>query len=81
MLVSIWRYYCMRKIIVNKVRCKKCDDIIESLDTHDFKYCSCASIALDGGKEYQKVLWGINATEKVADVDEYIDFSYTIYED
>ena len=71
----------MRKIIVNKVRCKKCNDIIESVDTHDFKYCGCGSIAIDGGIEYQRYLWGINATKKVADVDEYIDFSYTIYEE
>jgi len=29
---------------------------------------------------YQKFLWGKNATEELAEADEYIDFSYTIFE-
>lgn len=40
------------KIIRNRIKCKNCGDIIESLDTHDFKWCSCGSCAVDGGKEY-----------------------------
>ena len=39
-------------IIENKIRCKKCGDIIESKTRHDFKWCSCKSIAVDGGLEY-----------------------------
>ena len=34
----------MKKIIRNKVRCKKCNDIIESKHNYDFRYCKCGSI-------------------------------------
>ena len=40
------------KIIRNRIRCKKCGDIIESKYTHDFKECSCKSCFVDGGHEY-----------------------------
>ena len=41
-----------KKILVNKIQCKKCKDIIESKNVHDFKWCTCKSIAVDGGLEY-----------------------------
>lgn len=41
-----------KKILVNKIQCKKCKDIIESKHVHDFKWCVCKSIAVDGGLEY-----------------------------
>ena len=41
-------------IITNKVKCLKCGDIIESTHEHDFKWCSCSNVAVDGGKEYLK---------------------------
>ena len=44
----------MEKIIVNKAKCKKCGDIIESKEVNDFKRCTCGSIAVDGGHEYIK---------------------------
>ena len=40
------------KILVNKIQCKKCKDIIESKYVHDFKWCVCRNIAVDGGLEY-----------------------------
>ena len=42
----------MYKIIRNKIRCKKCGEIIESFSVHDFKFCKCESVAVDGGHEY-----------------------------
>ena len=42
------------RIIVNKIRCKKCSEIIESHHVHDFKFCSCGAVAIDGGHEYLK---------------------------
>ena len=42
----------MRKIIVNKIRCKKCGDIIESKTVHDFKSCTCGAVSVDGGHDY-----------------------------
>lgn len=40
------------KIIRNRAKCKICRDIIESLHRHDFIYCKCKSIFVDGGKDY-----------------------------
>ena len=33
------------------VYCKKCKETIESKWCHDFKFCSCGSIGIDGGIE------------------------------
>ena len=41
-----------KKILVNKIQCKKCKDIIESKYVHDFKWCVYRNIAVDGGLEY-----------------------------
>ena len=42
----------MDSIFHNRIRCKKCGEIIESFSVHDFKWCSCGSVAVDGGKDY-----------------------------
>ena len=39
-------------ILVNKVQCLQCGDIIESKYRHDFVTCKCGSISVDGGKDY-----------------------------
>ena len=36
----------------NIAKCAKCGDIIESMHVHDFVYCSCKAIFVDGGREY-----------------------------
>lgn len=64
----------MSKPIINKVRCKKCNDIIESKHTHDIQYCKCGAIYIDGGTEYQRCGW------TGGKMDDCIDFSYSIYE-
>ena len=42
------------EIISNKIKCKKCGDIIESKSTNDYKRCSCGAVTVDGGKDYLK---------------------------
>lgn len=42
----------MERITVNKIRCKRCGDVIESVSVHEFKFCKCAAVAVDGGHEY-----------------------------
>ena len=37
--------------IRHAIYCKKCKDTIESKSIHDFIYCSCLSIGIDGGIE------------------------------
>jgi len=32
------------------IQCKKCLETIESNHDRDFKYCSCNSVAIDGGR-------------------------------
>lgn len=45
----------MREVVVtNKAQCKLCGDVIESKHRHDFKWCKCGEIAVDGGKSYIK---------------------------
>lgn len=39
----------------NIVMCNNCLDVIESVHRHDFKYCSCESVFVDGGRDYQRV--------------------------
>ncbi len=43
-------------IIVNRIKCNSCGKIIESKHRHDFKYCSCKRVAVDGGKDYLRRL-------------------------
>lgn len=42
----------IKRIKVNKIQCNKCGDIIESKTVHDFKFCKCGAVAVDGGLEY-----------------------------
>ena len=42
----------MEVIIYNAIRCKKCGEIIESKHRHDFKFCKCGTVAVDGGHDY-----------------------------
>ena len=46
----------MIKIMVNKIRCTKCGAVIESKSVHDFKFCKCESVAVDGGHNYLRRL-------------------------
>ena len=52
----------------NKIKCKKCGDIIESKYRHDFVECKCKSVFADGGLDYQRVGW------LGGDVDDWIEF-------
>ena len=69
----------MKRVIVNKVRCKKCNDIIESLHSHDFKRCGCGEIFIDGGTDFQRYGWGLNHPSANSQAEDYIDFSYSVY--
>lgn len=62
----------MKKILVNQIRCKKCGDIIESKSVHDFNFCRCESVAVDGGHDYLRRVGELNAWEELS-VCEMID--------
>lgn len=60
------------KIKRNIIRCKKCDDIIESKYGHDFKYCKCGSVFVDGGTDYVRTGWpGGNYDDWIEKLTEY----------
>jgi hypothetical protein len=61
------------KIIRNSVRCLKCNEEIESTHRHDFKWCSCGNIAVDGGKDYCKRSGGIGKYEDTSIYEPYED--------
>ena len=63
----------MNKITVNKIRCKKCGDIIESKTVYDFRSCKCGSVAVDGGHNYLR---------RVGNLEDWEDLSeYEVIED
>ena len=56
-------------ILQNQIRCKKCGDEPYSAHRHDFKYCKCGAVAVDGGMEYLK---------RVGDRNDYEELSYSM---
>ncbi len=62
-----------RTIIVrNVIRCNLCGDEIESKSVHDFKYCKCGKVAVDGGHYYLR---------RVGNLDDFTDISEVKKED
>jgi MinD superfamily P-loop ATPase len=53
-------------VVSNQVRCKKCNDTPYSANRHDFKYCKCGAIAVDGGMDYLKRVGDIKACEEMS---------------
>jgi hypothetical protein len=42
----------------NRIQCGHCLSLIESEHRHDFKYCACGRVFIDGGKDY--VRYGVD---------------------
>ncbi len=55
-------------ILSNKIKCKKCEDIIESKNTNDYKRCSCGAVAVDGGKDYLKRIGNEKDYEELSEI-------------
>lgn len=58
-------------ILKNKAKCLKCGDIIESKHRHDFVFCKCGDLAVDGGKDYLRRLF--ENKEDWEDLSEVVD--------
>lgn len=54
-------------IIKNAIKCKKCEEVIESVSLHDFKIRPCGACAVDGGHEYLR--------RSAPSLDDFIDLS------
>lgn len=63
----------MNKIISNKIRCKKCGDVIESKTLHDYVACRCGAVAVDGGHDYLRRLGNFDNWEEMSEVTEEPD--------
>lgn len=50
-----------------KIRHKKCGDVIQSKHVHDFVWCRCGQLAVDGGGEYLKMCGDFKHAEEVKD--------------
>ena len=51
--------------IRHAIQCRKCLETIESKDIHDFKYCSCGAVGIDGGiSEGNRILGNLSDIEE-----------------
>lgn len=41
-------------LLRNAVRCNLCGDEVESVHRHDFRFCKCGAVAVDGGLDYTR---------------------------
>lgn len=41
-------------ILENAAQCEECGEYIRSNNRHDFKYCKCGNVAVDGGSWYAR---------------------------
>lgn len=55
-----------KKIVINKIKCINCGDILESKTPNDFNRCSCGKVAIDGGHDYLK---------RIGNDEDYIELS------
>jgi hypothetical protein len=60
-----------KQIILNRVQCRECGEVLTSYHRHDYKTCGCTNQTMvDGGNEYQRY-GGLNL--------DLVDTSSTIY--
>lgn len=61
-----------KKLIRNAIKCSHCGDVIESKYTHDFKWCKCKTVAVDGGLSYARRCFK-NSPSDFTDLSEWED--------
>lgn len=66
-----------KRLVRNAARCRKCGDVIESVHRHDFRWCSCRSVAVDGGLDYAKRVLGagldFDVVEELSEYEEVVN--------
>ena len=53
-------------ILSNQARCVACGDAPFSAHRHDFQYCKCGAMAVDGGMDYLRRLGDPEAIEEMS---------------
>lgn len=56
-------------IIKNAVKCKRCGHVVESTYQHDFKFCTCGAVGVDGGHSYIRRVGDPNQMEDRSEFD------------
>lgn len=51
--------------VVTGIQCPKCKERIWSRHTHDFRYCGCGEVAIDGGRDYVKAVFKTKPPKQV----------------
>ena len=59
-----------KKLIKNAIKCNICGDVIESKHRHDFKFCKCGAVAVDGGLDYTRRIFK-NSPNDFVDLSEW----------
>jgi hypothetical protein len=44
------------------VHCLLCDDVVYSINRHDYHSCSCGKVSIDGGRDYTKLAFSDGAS-------------------
>ncbi|NTV78930.1 MAG: hypothetical protein HGA25_07330 [Clostridiales bacterium] len=60
----------MKKIVKNCIMCNSCKEILISQSRHDYKECSCGTVAVDGGTDYLRRAYK-NSLEDYEELSEY----------
>ena len=61
----------LEQIILNRIQCRECGEVLTSYHRHDYKTCGCTNETMvDGGNDYQRY-GGLNL--------DLVDTSLTIY--
>jgi len=47
-------------MVINAIQCKDCLSVIFSRARHDFRWCECKTVAIDGGQDYTKLVGNAN---------------------
>lgn len=58
-------------IIVNKIQCLRCKDILISEHTHHYKWCKCRTCCVYGGKTILKRVGDPKNFKELSDTREY----------
>lgn len=60
----------MSRLIKNAAKCNKCGDVVISQGRHDFRWCKCENIAVDGGLAYTRRLFKSDEWEELSEYSE-----------
>ena len=44
-----------KELVLNRIQCNICEDIITSRYRHDFQFCKCKKTFIDGGLDYRRI--------------------------